>query len=486
MRHTHIDILLGRADWPAESKISDLTNRVELVFPDPSDAKPGDDSFKLVKHTDVNGDKKEDIVVKREEFMLGKDPQDPDKDIFILTAAEQRVFFGHEVAVNAVETIDVANDTPDVLVRQPNAPRTTAKERTVPMPEKLDVTDLNGDGQKDMVVFSCGLWGEGHNVKSAGALLVFYAPYGDNGMIDLSQHDPDVVFYSSREINVCGPKFKDYDSDGVTDILLRGVKTRRSQPYHYGAIVKGRTDWPPVNEIADLVTTRFTSADDGGDVDCSSKDMNGDKKDDIRGQAFIYKSPKWDKEVECVWFGGQGFPAEVDTSACDFKFTEKWPSDIFDINGDGAKDYVFTMDQRMNDPFVWRFGLGPIAKGGEMAVGDGPDQGDYVLTMPYRTDSFSWKSMNVGGSSDNDFLLFETEERHKLPEDGRSTIHYGPLVKPPPTPTPTATTQPTPTFTPTPVPPTFTPTPVPPTDTPTPAPPTEIYLPILKNEAGEG
>ena len=117
-----------------------------------------------------------------------------------------------------------------------------------------------------------------------------------------------------------------------------------------------------------------------------------------------------------------------------------------------------------------------------MKIVDAVDSGDYVLTVPYLNQGFRLRFGNVAGSGDNEIVHSEPEARVAQPDDGRITLHFGPLVAPPPTPTPTATV-PAPTDTPvaptTPVPTVTSPTAtaIPVTETPEPT-GGIIYLPI--------
>jgi len=463
LRHEHLDILLGRETWPAKAEASDLDGRVILQFPHPPDRQPDDPVYKLTNNLDVNGDRRDDLVVQMDETVRDRP-----------AGMELRFFFGQ---AEPPQFVDVVADTPGLRVRQPSPPRTTTEERSVIMPDKVSAGDVNGDGQSDLALGSCKLVGPGHTDANKGALLIYLAPYGTGGLLDLSQEAADVVIYASSEIDVCTAQLNDMDGDGTQDILFTGTKTRGGQLFHYGALVKGHSDWAAVNEVDALVTTRYVNPTANGDVDVSLGDYNGDRKRDVVGKAYVYRAPTWSEAVMCVWFGGEAQPAEQKTDDCDIRFTGKWPSDVVDINGDGALDYFMPMDQRGTDPYVWRIGLGPIPRGGEMNIVNAEDSGDYVLTMPYRPDAFRLRFGNVAGSADNDIVHSEPEAREELPDDGRITLHFGPLVPPPPaTPTPTATSvvPGTPTAT-----STVTPTPTE-TAEPTGTPPTggSIFLPI--------
>ncbi len=427
LRHQHTDIVLGRATWPAESRISDLDGRVVLQFPEPADQLPGDPVYRLAMTKDVNGDRKDDVVIRVEETQRDT-----------LSAVELRVFLGQ---AEPPRFIDVANGTPYLRIRQPAPPRTSAEERRVPMPDRLNTADVDGDGAIDLLMGSCGVWGPGRNEASKGQLAIYLAPF-PGGLLDVAATTPNAVIYSGDGIDVCTAQTNDVDGDGKADLLFTGKNTRRGQAYHFGALVLGRANWEPVNEVAALVSTRYTSALPDGDVDVSLKDMTGDGKRDVVGRAFRYVAPKWDEAVMCVWASGASQPAELTTAACDVRFTGKWPDEAADLNGDGKLDFIFPMDQRGVEPHVWRIALGPIPPGAAMEVDDAPDSGDYVLSVPHRLERFALRFANVAGSRDLDLVHMQPERRFKLPEDGFITLHFGPLIPPPDAPAPTATTEP--------------------------------------------
>lgn len=308
LRHQHTDIVLGRAAWPAESRISDLDGRVVLRFPEPADQLPGDPVYRLAMTKDVNGDRKDDVVIRKEESQRDA-----------LSAVELRVFLGQ---AEPPAFIDVAKEPPDLRVRQPGPPRTSAEERRVPMPDRLNSADVNGDGATDLVIGACGVWGPGHNEASKGQLSIYLAPF-EGGLLDVAATAPSAVIYSSDGIDVCTAQTNDVDGDGKADLLFTGKRTRRGQAYHFGALVLGRAQWEPVNEVGALVSTRYSSAIADGDVDVSLKDLTGDGKRDVVGRAFRYVAPKWDEAVMCVWASGASQPAELTTASCDVRFTGK-------------------------------------------------------------------------------------------------------------------------------------------------------------------
>ena len=449
LRHEHLDILLGRETWPEKAKVSDLDGRVILEFPNPKDQKPDDPVYKLTSNLDMNGDRRDDLMVQMDETVRDRP-----------AGMELRFFYGQ---AEPLKFVNVAEDTPDLRIRQPSPPRNSTEERSVIMPDKVNSSDLNGDGQLDLALGSCSLVGPGHTNASKGALFIYLGPYGTGSLVDLSKETADVVIYGSNEIDVCTAQMNDVDGDGINDILFTGKKLKNSQEFHYGALVKGRSEWDATNEVDALVTTRYMSASANGDVDISLSDYNGDRKRDVVGKAYTYRTPTWTEEVLCVWLAGEAQPAEQRTNACGMRFTGKWPSDAVDINGDGNLDYLVPMDQRGTKPFVWRIGLGPIPLGGEMKIVDDADSGDYVLTVPYLNQGFRLRFGNVAGGGDNEIVHSEPEARQVQPDDGRITLHFGPLVANDPdrpTPTPPAPTD-VPTATPTEGPPLPTNTPVP-------------------------
>lgn len=470
--HEHLDIVFGRAEWPAEMNISDLDQRLILQLPHPPDALPGDPLYTLSTVTDINADRKDDIGIKKEEYFIREDPGPPKKKIKYITNVEFQFYLGR---ADPPQFLKVPEVPPDLVIGQSRPPRLDAEKLTTPMPDKFNVADIDGDGDADLLVGSCALVGPGHANNAPGALYIYLGPYGSSGAIDLTKNAPDAIIYSSADIQVCAPTLEDLDGDGKRDLFFTAETTHQSQPFHSGVLVPGRAQWNPVSEVEDLVATRFMNAAPNGDVDFAVRDIDGDKKRDIVGSAWLYVRGSWHEEVQCVWYGGKAYPAEVTTETCDFRFTDKWPGTVVDINGDKALDYIFALDQRSTDPYRWYVKLGPIVAGGSMEVTDDPASADYTISLPYSDDAATWRNANVGGpSADDDFLVLKPLERHSLPDDGHIVITFGPLVAPVITPTSTpgpsetATEVPPPTLT-----PTITPTAEPPVWT--------IYLPVSHN-----
>lgn len=454
LREDHLEIVFGRAEWPEHAAVSSLPDRMTLELPDPD---PGDPEYELFTVKDMNGDHKEDLVIKTTETRRER-----------VTAIELDVFHGRE---NWEDVLDVSETAPDFRIRQPRVPHSRTEAEETRMPDKITASDVNGDGNKDLVITSCDYEADG---QEEGALFVYFGPYEEGGMLNLQKDDPDVAVYSSDDYDVCTAKLEKINGDAAADILVSGSTSLRQQDYHYGAIVYGRPTWEAVNDVSDIVGTRIVNNTEHGDVDVSVKDINGDGKKDVVGKAWVYNAPKWSEQVECVWFGGASMPDVLETGTCDFKFTDKWPMEFADINGDGALDYFFEMDHHGVEPYVWRIGLGPIEQGGEMDMGDSPTSGDYTLVLPYTTDAIGWECEDIGGTENDDLVLLQPDERFDVPDTGAIRLQMGPLVEVPIPPTHTPTPVPPPTKTPLP-----TATSVPPTATPVPH--NDIYLPVCKN-----
>jgi len=476
LRHQHIDVLFGQTDWPAVSKVSDLPNRMILQFPHPPDILPSDPLYSLHAITDIDGDRDDDIAVRK---------QTSRNDI--PESYELRFYYGKS---EWSKFLNVTDDAPDFIIRQANPPRNDAEKGRVAMPDKLNTADIDGDGQKDLLVGSCELKGPAHTAATKGALLVFLGPFATDGLIDLGVTPPSAMIYSSNSIQVCSPQINDFDGDQKQDLLFNEAERVGSQTFHNGALVRGRATWDAAAEVGDLVTTRFTNAADGGDLDVAVRDIDGDRKRDVVGSAWHYRAPRWTEEVQCVWYSGHEFPAEVTTDSCNYRFTGLWPSTVVDVNGDKALDFIFPVDQRSTDPWTWHVKLGPAVAGGEMNVSDDPASADYTMSIPYSLDEVTWRNGNVGGSGDDDFLTLRPGMRHAKPNDGHIVLTFGPLVElvalPTATPSATGTEAPpipttvSPTAT---VPPTSTDAPPEPTPTPTTEPVTQwtVLLPACLN-----
>jgi hypothetical protein len=479
LRHQHLDVVFGQAEWPAESKVSDLPNRMIVEFPNEADILPSDPLYTLNTITDIDGDRKDDLVIEKQTLTVLDCPDPPcDPSRKILLSYELRFYYGKEAWAKFIK---VTEDPPDLIIRQPHPPRNDTEKGRVPMPDKLNGADMNGDGQTDLLVGSCELKGPGHTNDTKGALLFYFGPFGTNNVLDLDETEPDAAIYSSNSIQVCSPQINDFDGDTMRDLLFTESELVQSQTYHNGALVPGRDTWAATADVESLVSTRFMNATPGGDVDIAVRDINGDRNRDIVGSAWLYHRPRWDEQVQCAWYSGHAFPTQVTTESCDYRFTGLWPSTATDLNGDGALDFIFPLDHRGTEPWTWYVKLGPATAGGEMNVSDDPESADHILSLAYTLDDVTWRNGNVGGTADDDILVLRPGMRHAAPNDGHITISFGPMVEPvvqptvPPTEsTPVPTTEEPPT-----VPPTD--TEPPPSDTPTQETGWSVCLPLVRN-----
>lgn len=431
-------VVLGRADWPVDATVDTVGHAHSLGFPQNYRPGPNDPAYEFQALADVDGDGVADLVVRKDDRVGDR-----------IRSRSAQVYLGR----TGWAGIDVANDPPDLSVRQRSVPTNDAEADRRHLPDRVYPGDYNGDGRRDLAVASCGV---PPGSPLAGAIHLYLAPEHGLGAIDLSRDAPDAIIRGQGEDRLgcaqgqAGTLAEDLTGDGATDLLLT---TRPPGGSAVAVIVAGRADWPPVSEVADIADVTIANPEPRSGLSAELvPDMNGDGRLDVVARYENRTEPSFD----CVLGSGRRFGRTETGADCDCRFPELHPTYAFggDYDGDGHCDLVFAWPRHgctMAD-YEWRLLLGPVAPGADVRVGESSGQGDAVFLTPNVDGLPTFAHMaDFDGDGVADLALGWAKRRNpdREPEAGAVAIYRGPVLERATTETPTAA-DPTPTTTPTP------------------------------------
>ncbi len=492
-----IAIVLGRADWPAESRRTDLDRTIPINFPQRRGLlHPDEPDFGFMGLQDLNGDGYDDIMVFR------ADKKGAER------TAQVSVYFGR---ANMPADIEVERDEPDMYILQPRVGQSPTSHFYIPRPDVVTGFDVDADGDRDLIVFSCGLMGKRYAQGNEGAMFIYLADEGGLKSIDMTVDEPDHVIYGGTDERLGCRGFdgvdgldrgggvggsKDFNNDGRLDMLIGGWdKAKRKQVVRF---VLGPDSWPQEGELEDLVTATIYDERKNGHTGASHfiQDLNGDNRVEVKVRAAQQGNIH---QTENIWYSDNQILGMVKAVHSDLRIVDSWIEiqNVADIDGDGSNDLVFLVERRRKDlSWEWRMLLGPDESRGELRPKTDPEVGDLYYRIPPRDDVPWWWTGDFTGDDVPDAALVVSDENSPDGKRDAGVIRIcgGPFHRGG-QPTPTVTVErPTPSEAPptdTAVPATATATEQPPTATATtePATPTEppgwaIFLPINQRNAG--
>ncbi len=247
------------------------------------------------------------------------------------------------------ETIDLATDEPDVLIRGAGQRDLTGFS--------LAAGDVRGDGVEDLIVGAIWVDGPDGLRTAAGAVYVVFGSSSPAAVIDVGQGEQDVAVYGAGNGDRLGTMVAqgDVNGDGVTDLVLgapmaRPAEGRKGAGEIYviwgGGTLAARYD--AARRDQDLTIAGPNNGDQLGHS-LAVGDVNGDGFADIFAGALSADGPDGQRRLAGAAYLILGDPglASPDTSAGEYALLIHGGSDedrlgrsvaMGDVNGDGRMD----------------------------------------------------------------------------------------------------------------------------------------------------
>jgi hypothetical protein len=494
-------LVLGRKAWAADASRTEIDRTIPILLPQTSGLLgTGVPDGRFEGLYDVDGDGVDDVVVTQ--VAPGMD----------WNTMATLVYLGGSVLPEHID-VPAGDPAPDLAVTQQKVPHDLASLCMSPLPAVLVPGDVDGDGNRDLVMFDC----TSHDtctVQGPGHLYVI--TFGATGMRSVNLNfsnsiDPDVSVHGGTmgqfgdRLGCRGTAFvggqkgpggpaDDFDGDGRLDLLVAGGEGVY--------LFTGRDLWPPKGEIETLATEFFDDASSPAFLD----DLDGDGLPEIKlrvGEENPFQAN------ESIWFSRR--PPGALRRTPDLRLvsgriaTSRGRLGVLphggsgDLDGNGVADLTILVERARNGPaWEWRGFGGPVSARGQIRLSIDPAAGDFKHTSS-GTDLPAWWPGDFDGDGTGDVAVVTSTERgpagaagagviriYRGPLDGSAPPTAIPSVTPPPSssPTPSATASHTP------IPPTTTPTEMAePTASPSPteaeAPRWSAFMPLTRRDDAE-
>jgi len=337
---TAAGIIFGKSDLPSNTVI-DLSKRP----PDLSVIVSGGAQGRAVQAIgvmgDLNGDGIDDLVVTARSS----------------DATALYTFFGSRSL--GPGSFNLSQVSPDVAVLLPNDNMRFA-----------GLTDLNGDGNKDIILQP------EYVTNTPAAVSVLFGPYPSGRVIDLNTAKPDVTVIDHNVLDGLQAVSGDVNGDGIDDLIVSLLESNAGFPFQKLCIVLGSPDVAARSPISpldgqgdSLFPIRGTAA--------ATADLNGDGIDDI-----IIANPI------CICEGPpsvMGLPGSVSIFFGRPSFSPAPDIPNVSINGDSIPPNTPYYPNGVSDRLGWSIAVGDIDGDGirDLLIGapafdlSGADQGAF-------------------------------------------------------------------------------------------------------------